>query len=358
MVTISLCMIVKNEENILARCLNSVKDLVDEIIIIDTGSTDNTKEIAKKFTDKVFDFNWINDFSSARNYSFSKATMDYILWLDADDVILPEDQVKFKYLKQYLNPTVDVVMMKYNVGFDENGNVTFSYFRERLLKRINSYCWKEPVHELIELWGYVNNADISITHKKEKSSELDRNIDIYENLLSTGHDLSLRGMYYYARELFSHENYNKAIEYFNKFLDNEDGWVEDKIGACYKLSLCYKNINDNKNALKSLLRSFEYDTPRAEACCELGQYYLNLSDYNKSIFWYKLATNLEMPTDYWGFRLHDCWGYLPNIQLCVCYDKLGNINEAMKYNDLAGKYNPNSTAVEYNKKYFNRILNK
>ena len=80
-------MIVKNEEKVLKRCLNCVKDIVDEIIIVDTGSTDKTKEIARKYTDKVLDFKWVNDFSKARNYSFSKATKDYILWLDADDVI-------------------------------------------------------------------------------------------------------------------------------------------------------------------------------------------------------------------------------------------------------------------------------
>lgn len=70
MITISLCMIVKNEEKVLARCLDSIADLMDEIIIVDTGSSDNTKEIAKKYTDKIYDFAWIDDFSAARNYSF------------------------------------------------------------------------------------------------------------------------------------------------------------------------------------------------------------------------------------------------------------------------------------------------
>lgn len=139
MVTISLCMIVKNEEKVLARCLNSVKNIADEIIIVDTGSPDNTKDISKEFAYKVLDFNWIDDFSAARNYSFSKATMDYIFWLDADNIILLEDQIKFKQLKQSLDQSVDIVMMKYNVGFDENNNITFSYFRERLARRSNSY---------------------------------------------------------------------------------------------------------------------------------------------------------------------------------------------------------------------------
>ena len=73
MATVSLCMIVRNEEDVLGRCLESVKDIVDEIIIVDTGSTDRTKEIAGRFTNTVYDFPWIDDFSAARNFSFSKA---------------------------------------------------------------------------------------------------------------------------------------------------------------------------------------------------------------------------------------------------------------------------------------------
>ena len=78
MATISLCMIVKNESAVLARCLDSIADLMDEIIIVDTGSTDNTKEIAAQYTSRIYDFKWTSDFSAARNFSFSKATMEYI----------------------------------------------------------------------------------------------------------------------------------------------------------------------------------------------------------------------------------------------------------------------------------------
>ena len=84
-VTISLCMIVKNEERTLARCLDTVTDLVDEIIILDTGSSDRTMDIAAKYTDRVYTYTWNEDFAAARNESFVRATQEYILWLDADD---------------------------------------------------------------------------------------------------------------------------------------------------------------------------------------------------------------------------------------------------------------------------------
>jgi len=90
---ISLCMIVKNEEKVIERCLSSVAHLVDEVVIVDTGSIDNTKEIITRYTSNIYDFEWINDFSAARNFAASKATGEWILVLDADEYI---DEENFK----------------------------------------------------------------------------------------------------------------------------------------------------------------------------------------------------------------------------------------------------------------------
>ena len=352
MVTISLCMIVKDEEDVIARCLNSVKDIADEIIIIDTGSTDNTKNIVKDFTNKVFDFDWINDFSAARNYSFSKATMDYILWLDADDIILEEDRIKLKQLKQSIDPIVDIVMMKYNVGFDVKGNVNFSFLRERLSKRTGNYLWHEPVHEHLQMSGNIINTDICVTHKKNNVHESGRNLDIYAKMLSKGKELTPRGLYYYARELKDNGRYDEAIRYFSKFLDSGKGWLEDNITACSELAKCYSINNDSESSLKAMIRSFEYDTPRAEICCQIGYYYKNKETYSKALFWFDLATNLKKPENSWGFLDHDAWGYIPCVELSVCYDKLGNIEEAIKFHNKAAEYKPDAPSVLYNEKYF------
>ena len=135
--TISLCMIVKNEEKTLGRCLDSIHDIVDEIIIVDTGSEDNTKAIALKYTKDVYDFKWTEDFSAARNYAFSKATKEYIMWLDADDVLFDTDREKLINLKNNFDNSFDVVMMKYNLGSDDSNNPSCTFMRERLLKKEN-----------------------------------------------------------------------------------------------------------------------------------------------------------------------------------------------------------------------------
>ena len=149
MPTISLCMIVKNEEKHIARCLDSVAELVEEIIIIDTGSDDRTVEIASQYTPNVYSYPWRDDFSDARNYSFSKASMDYCMWMDADDILEETERDGFLQLKQTLPPDTDMVMMKYNTSFDEAGRPSFSYFRERWIRNSAEYRRIGAVHEVI-----------------------------------------------------------------------------------------------------------------------------------------------------------------------------------------------------------------
>lgn len=358
MQTISLCMIVRNEEKNLERCLSSIGDLVDEIVIVDTGSTDRTKEIAHKYTDQVFDFEWIDDFAKARNYSFAQATMDYIIWLDGDDVLLPDDRDGFKRLKESLDSLVDVVMMRYNVGFDKDHNVTFHFYRERLVKRKCGFLWQEPVHEFLETEGNVIQSEVAITHAKEKDvsgSSSKRNLAIYENKLDAGEILSPRGMYYYARELKDNGKYEEAVEAFLNFLDIGKGWREDNIYACLELASCYERLQRWEQQQFALFRSFLYDTPRAEACCALGYFYKTRNEFERAIFWFKLATTLSKPKSNLGFIQEDYWGFIPFIELSVCYDHIGENILAENYNELAGKLKPNDESVAFNRKYFQSI---
>lgn len=355
MLTVSLCMIVKNEEDVIGRCLDSVKDIFDEIIVVDTGSTDRTKEIVRQYTDLLYEFEWIDDFSAARNYSFSKATKDYIMWLDADDIILPEDKKALLKLKQTLDPAVTLVMMKYNVAFDTAGNPTYSYYRERLFKRSMNYQWKDPVHEAITPHGNIIYRQIAISHKKLNQKDPQRNLRIYEKLLSQNVILSPRQQFYYARELYYQKRYEESIKTFTNFLDSDKGWVENCIDACKDLSECYAVIGKEKKAIHSLLRSMEYGPPRAEICCELGRRFMLKKDYSTAIFWYTQATSCKPNNTNGGFILPDCYNYLPYIQMCVCYDKLGDWKTAYMYNEKAAESKPEDKSVLINREYFKQL---
>ena len=351
-------MIVKNEEEVLHQCLDSVKDICDEIIIVDTGSTDKTKEIAKEFTEKIIDFKWIDDFAAARNFAFSHATMDFILWLDADDILLEEDQRKFKELKKDLNKTIDAVSMIYNIAFDEYGNPTFSYRRNRLVKKENNFKWIGPVHEYLEVGGNIISTDIAITHRKSDKTEPvenARNLKIYENRLHNGEIFAPRDLYYYANELKDHSKFQKAIMYYHEFLATKKGWVEDEIRACINMADCYRELGDKRKEKEALVMSLMYDGPRPEVSCRIGDLYKERNEFKKAAVWYRLAIEKDL-VSHEGFRQEAFSTWYPHLQLCFCYWQLGEIIKSVEHNNKAKKFRPNDPRVLYNESFFKEFF--
>ncbi len=353
MITISLCMIVKNEEKLLARCLHTASSLVDEIVVVDTGSTDRTREIAEQFTPLIYDFEWVDDFAAARNYAFSLATKEYILWLDADDILKDEDQKKLKALKESLPASTDSVSMLYHLSEDEYGNVTFSMRRNRLVRRSMNFRWIGAVHEYLEVYGTIMSSDVAVTHLSAGDGhDSTRNLDIYERRLASGEIFSPRDLYYYANELMDHRQYRKASNFYERFLRGGQGWIEDNIAACGKLADCYYELGDKQGQLEATLRAFGYGTPRAEFCCRLGYQKMEEADWKAAITWYALAAELPPPDNNWGFVNPSFSTWLPHLQLAVCYDRLGEYEKAERHNEMALAYRPGDERMLANRRYF------
>ena len=184
--TLSLCMIVKNEEKHLVKCLKSVRDIVDEMIVVDTGSMDKTKDIAEVFGAKVFDFPWTGDFSAARNYSLQQATGDWILILDADEVISARDFDELKALirKRSSSPAAySIVTRNYTqnasvLGWtpnngqypEEAGAGWVTSAKVRLFTRRKDVFFSNPVHEILE--DSLKKAKIPISSLQNRCASL------------------------------------------------------------------------------------------------------------------------------------------------------------------------------------------
>jgi glycosyltransferase involved in cell wall biosynthesis len=347
-------MIVKNEEAHLENCLNSAAGIFDEIVIVDTGSTDKTKEIAARYTDKVLDFEWIDDFAAARNYAFEHATSDYLMWLDADDVIPEKSRVKLIALKSVLPTDVDMVQLPYNTSFDENGEPTFSYYRERIVRNCPQARWSGYIHEAIIIFGKNLHLDIPIEHHKLRAGDTNRNLRIYESHMAKGNELGPRDMFYYGRELYYHQRNQDAVNMLSMFLGKGQGWKENNIEACKTLAACYYRLNQPIQALASLLRSFVYDAPRAEVCCQLGAYFFEHKQYGGAIYWYKQALAMEPNYNTGAFVLPDCYGYIPALQLCLCYARIGDAKNARHYNAIAEGYKSNAS-TKHNDEIFHKM---
>ncbi|WP_404332374.1 glycosyltransferase [Mesobacillus maritimus] len=343
MITISLCMIVRNEEETLDRCLASVKGIPDEIIIVDTGSNDKTKEIAIKWTPQVLDFKWIDDFSAARNYSFDQATMDYILWLDADDILLPEDHQKLMKLKQSLDFSIDSVSMIYHTLFDKFNNVIASVRRLRLVKRSKYFRWHGYVHEDIQTDGTSKNydSDIVVEHRKNPMQfESNRNLKIYENQIRKGKKMTSQDVFHYARELHKHQMFDKAIKSYNHFLAFKGISVEHRLYVYNKLASCYFAVGNREKEQEVTLKTFEYDIPRPEFCCRLGEHFLDKNQFYQATFWYKLAIDVPLPDHPLVNESQPFQTWLPHKQLGLCFFQLGDYERSFYHNQKAHTYLP------------------
>ncbi len=315
MIEISLCMIVKNEEKVLERCLKSIADLMDEIIIVDTGSTDRTKEIAKKYTDKIYDFEWIDDFSAARNFSFSKATKDYIYAADADEVLDEENREKFLGMKQVLLPEIDIVQMKYCNQLAQGTAYNFDEeYRPKLYKRLREFTWIEPVHEMVRLDPVVYDSDISIQHLPE-TLHSGRDFKVFQKHIRNGMHLSKRLHHMYAMELYisgSDEDVLEAEAYFAASASDPSRSMDEVKEAACIVTRAARLRDDSHTILKMCLKDL-LSEGSSEMCYELGEYFFAKKDYEEAAMWYYNAMhetqsilNIHTSTDLPEKRYNEC----------------------------------------------------
>lgn len=293
MMEISLCMIVKNEERVLKRCLDSVADLMDEIIIVDTGSTDRTKEIAAKYTDNIYDFKWIDDFSAARNFSFSKATKDYIYVADADEVLDEENRQKFRELKEVLLPEIEIVQMKYCNQLSQGTAYNFDEeYRPKLYKRLREFTWIEPVHEMVRLDPVVYDSEIDIQHLPE-TLHSGRDFKVFQKHIKEGMRLSKRLHHMYAMELYisgTDQDILDAESFFaDSAVDSSRSMDEVREAACIAARAA-RLRGDSHAILKMCLKDLLAEGS-SEMCYELGEYFFGKKDYEEAAMWYYNAMN-------------------------------------------------------------------
>lgn len=309
---ISLCMIAKNEENNLDNCLSSVKDAAEEIIIIDTGSTDKTKEIGKKFNAKIIDFKWADDFSAARNESLKHVTKDWILVIDADESLDEEGVNIIKHLVEDKETDAFIFLQKnYTNNASIAGFVSEEHKKDgktyagwygslivRLFRNKRSYKFEGTVHELVEP---------SIESKKGKISAADVVVHNYGN---TEPDMVKKKRKYYL-ELCKKKSSQTPTD-----------------SSYYELGVLYKENDDLENAVKSLKKAIKLNPKRHAAWYELGVICEQKKDYDGAVKNYTESLRLKESSE--AFQ-----------NLGVCYLKRGMLKEAYRNLVKAMLLNPN-----------------
>ena len=248
----SACLIVKNEEKNIANCLKSLADFVNEILIIDTGSNDRTKEIAKNYTNEIYEFQWIDDFSVARNYALQYCNYSHILSIDADEILLnPEKLIN---IFQNDNPStggwlVDIISISEKSSNEHNIQKSIRIFRNDPGIKFEGLIHEQVINSILKKNLKIEVSPIQILHLGYDLPHLDfklkmeRNLKLLDKAITNkNNDLFL--LFHRANTYLSLCDYNRAIKEYGLILKHN---ITDKS----LLKQIYNNLAISNYSLKN-----------------------------------------------------------------------------------------------------------
>lgn len=373
---ISYCIIVKNEP-LLENCLLSIRDHVEEIVIIDTGSTDGTSiEIAKKYADIFESYSGCNDenglisdFANARQKSFDLATQQWVGWLDADDELQGAENLL--QLTNHYQDDNTILMLPYEYAYNEFGECICLHYRERLVRNKNKFHWVNPVHEVL-----VPNKDVQpqfhieetvvYKHKRQFSNKVPepgRNLRILRKYYEKVGDTDARQLYYLGLECYNAGLVAEAEAHFIKYIDIS-GWDDERAMACMKLIEIYQSRGDYESGVKWAFKIVALKETWSEGYFALGKmfYFLALkADVNERRHWERCVNFIRI-----GLSLPPTKTLLfinpvdRDVEIHRYYNmglnKLGDVKGALESVNMALSKQPTDQPLLLNKKVYESYL--
>ncbi|WP_434577705.1 glycosyltransferase [Thermoanaerobacterium thermosaccharolyticum] len=339
--SLSLCLITKDEEKNIARCINSVKDIVDEIVVVDTGSKDKTVEIAKSFGEKVKVINakWEDDFSKARNIAIENASSDWILFLDADEEIKKEDVGKIRPLLS--DDTVEAYILKFvnYAGTNSSNGLTEIHYNLRLFRNNGKLKYIYPVHENLRnieenRVPVFKKADVTILHygylseTRIEKNKTERYIKLISRYLEEHPDDKFQHGNL-AVEYFNAGNYNKALKHLLIATKGMDVNSYAATRLLRYLISTYSALKDYDTALRIINDAKAYYVDIPDFKFLEGMIYIDQKRYKKAIETFKECLSMG---EYNGIfiTMGGTGSYRAKYMIALCYEKLNKLNDAVK----------------------------
>ncbi len=379
---ISVCIMVRNEEasGLLDACLQSVRPHVEEIVILDTGSTDGTPDIARKYADVFEVYTGCNDpetgviadFADARNKSFSLATKRWVMWMDSDDVLRGgEHLAKLVAVGDANRGERDwCYLFPYEYVYDERGRCICLHYRERLLSRAGAMTWQNRVHEVMipsdpGTLTIVPCEDIVLEHHRQRSKkpqESGRNLRILQKMVEEEGSKDPRQFYYLGLEYANANNHDKAVEWLSRYV-GISGWDHEKTMAALKLAeIAYAQGRIQEGIVWSF-RAIEVREDWGECyfAAARGFYQLAVVGTDTRRNWQKCAhfgrVGLSLPPTKTMLFVNPIERDLDiHVYLTMAYSQLGDAHKALEHADIALKQSPNDPNLVYNRKVFERLI--
>lgn len=381
---ISVCIIVRNDPIGLENCILSFKDYVDDIVIVDTGSTDNTPEIAKKYANRFEIFTKCNDpetglienFSLARQRSFNLAKNDAVMWIDSDDILvgaekLPQILEEAKKIEPLGGSTC--FLFPYEYAYSPEGACICRHYRERLITNKNDFEFVNRIHEVLipkdnSKCLLINREELVFKHKRQynnKAVDPNRNLRILKKVVEIDGSQDLRQFYYLGLEYCNVGDFDNAIKYLTKYVASS-GWPDEAAMATLKLVDIYQVLNNFEEGLRWAFKTIEIKHNWGEGYFAVGKlfYHLAMKGGPQEIEnWKKCAhfikTGLSFPpTQTLLFinpmeRESEIYKYY-NMAL----NKLGDIKGALESVNIGILKQPNDYSFINNKKLYEEHLAK
>lgn len=343
---VSICIITRNEEKNIEQCLKNLIPLEYEIVVVDTGSTDGTKDVVARYTDKIYDYPWNYDFSAARNFAISKAAHDYILMIDSDEILISSDKNRLEEL-----------ILKYPDGL---GRITiYNEFNRgnekyRVKSRVSRlfpkklYYYAGKIHEQIvpsvTVSGITYDVPLYIKHGgyegdldlRRKKTE--RNISLLlKELEDKGEDPYI--LYQLGKAYFMQEDYPASCEAFGKALyfdlDPKLEYVQDMVES-YGYALL--NSQQYETAMQ-LIGVYDEFAVNADFVFLMGLIYMNNAKFTEAIGEFIKATRMK------EYKTEGVNSYRAFYNIGVIYECLGVKDKAIKYYKMCGNYKPALTRL-------------
>ncbi len=348
MISYSICIITKNECSILEECLRRLKKLGQEIVVLDTGSTDDTCEMVLKYTDKLYHFEWCHDFSAARNECIKHASHDYILTVDSDEYLTEWDEMTNQKLIA-TNPDGIGRIYRTDTYTQQGETRTVREGMGRFFSK-KLYHYEGSIHEQIvpndhnaTASYYALNAefdhmayagDIETRAKRSK-----RNIDLLLKELEQNPD-DTYFMFQLGQAYFMMEDYENAVQAYIRALgydlDPRLEYVQSMVES-YGYALLYTKRYQEALGLEGVYDAFAVN---ADFSFLMGLIYMNNALFGEAIHEFKKATTHKIA------KVTGTNSYRANYNIGVIYECTGKKEEALKYYKLCGDFEPAKARIQ------------
>lgn len=337
-----------DDAEVLDRCLKSVYgELFDEYVIVNAAPEEipEVKKVLCKYNIPYNFFKWSDDFSLARNYCKSLTKSSYLLWIDSDDIIKPDDYKKLLEIKPQLK-NWDIIVLNYVYSHDEKDKPVLVLPRERIVKNCDHIKWHDPIHEYMNLDvppGKLKRFNINVDHYRIRPHNPARNIESLKKVYESS-TCSERIKFYYGKELADAGEWEKAVEVLEPYINKGADFADNLTTACIKLSKYYIERSDFNSAKNYALKGIRFNSIYAENYVILGTVFEHDGDKETAISYYKEALNKKLEGGM--SQIVDYYGFIPAAKLSLLYYGEKNYEEAIKYCDIALEHKPDNEQMK------------